>query len=156
FLPQESAVFAYGEASRQAVLPAATSNVASLALSVARTAMAADCARHDAAHVQSAVRHNPMSGPDLSIEASPEPGHARRGGRAGKRRGTGSAFEQPPFRQLTVPFQPTEIVSADELEAIHLASLRVLEEIGLEVLHDEARAIMKRHGADVREGSLRV
>jgi Trimethylamine:corrinoid methyltransferase len=97
-----------------------------------------------------------MSGPDLSIEASPEPGQARRGGRAGKRRGAASAFEQPPFRQLTIPFQPTEIVSADELEAIHLASLRVLEEIGLEVLHDEARAIMKRHGADVREGSLRV
>jgi len=91
-----------------------------------------------------------MSGPDLSIEASPEPGQARRGGRAGKRRGAASAFEQPPFRQLTIPFQPTEIVSADELEAIHLASLRVLEEIGLEVLHDEARAIMKRHGGCAR------
>ena len=44
---------------------------------------------------------------------------ARRGGRAGKRAGAAAAFEQPPFRQLKIPFKPTEIVSADELESIH-------------------------------------
>jgi trimethylamine--corrinoid protein Co-methyltransferase len=32
----------------------------------------------------------------------------------------------------------------------------VLKEIGVDVLHDEARQIMKRHGADVREGEVRV
>ncbi len=47
-------------------------------------------------------------------------------------------------------------MSEDELESIHRASLRVLSEIGLDVLHDEARAIMKRAGADVRDGSERV
>ncbi|MEQ9245250.1 MAG: trimethylamine methyltransferase family protein, partial [Nitratireductor sp.] len=76
------------------------------------------------------------------------PTRSRRGGRAAKRGNTGS-FEQPPFRRLVNPFTPTRIVSEDELEAIHLASLRVLSEIGVEVLHDEARAIMKAHGADV-------
>ncbi|MEP9371568.1 trimethylamine methyltransferase family protein [Mesorhizobium sp. KR1-2] len=81
---------------------------------------------------------------------------SRRGGRAGKRAGGSTGFDQPPFRQLRIPFEPTRIVSDDELEAIHLASLRVLKEIGVDVLHDEARAIMKRHGADVREGSERV
>src|SRR5690606_31580399 len=95
---------------------------------------------------------NPMSGPDLSIEASPEPGQARRGGRAGKRRGAASAFEQPPFRQLTIPFQPTEIVSADELEAIHLAALRGLDGIGLQRLHDQAGASIEAPGAEVPEG----
>jgi len=80
----------------------------------------------------------------------------RRGGRAGKRAGGASAFEQPPFRQLKNPFAPTKLISDDELESIHLASLRVLREIGVDVLHDEARRIMKEHGADVREGTERV
>jgi trimethylamine---corrinoid protein Co-methyltransferase len=81
---------------------------------------------------------------------------ARRGGRAGKRAGSGAAFEQPPLRQLKNPLAPTRLVSDDELESIHLASLRVLKEIGVDVLHDEARRMMKAHGADVREGSERV
>ncbi|RUW66497.1 trimethylamine methyltransferase family protein, partial [Mesorhizobium sp. M2A.F.Ca.ET.067.02.1.1] len=81
---------------------------------------------------------------------------ARRGGRAGKRAGGSAAFEQPAFRQLKNPLTPTKFVSDDELESIHLASLRVLKEIGVDVLHDEARRIMKAHGADVREGSERV
>lgn len=80
----------------------------------------------------------------------------RRGGRAGKRAGGSTAFEQPPFRQLKNPFAPTRLISDDELESIHLASLRVLKEIGVDVLHEGARTIMKEHGADVREGSERV
>ena len=80
----------------------------------------------------------------------------RRGGRAGKRAGGAAAFEQPLFRQLKNPFAPTKLISDDELESIHLASLRVLKEIGVDVLHDGARQIMKEHGADVREGTERV
>ncbi|WP_315923474.1 trimethylamine methyltransferase family protein [Mesorhizobium sp. SP-1A] len=89
-------------------------------------------------------------------EPVPATDHARRGGRAGKRSGGSAAFEQPPFRQLKNPLEPTRLVSDDELESIHLASLRVLKEIGVDVLHEEARRIMKAHGADVREGSERV
>lgn len=80
----------------------------------------------------------------------------RRGGRAGKRNGGSSTFEQPPFRQFRIPFAPTKLVSDDELESIHRASLRVLSEIGVDVLHEGARRIMKEHGADVREGTERV
>ncbi|RUY01112.1 methyltransferase, partial [Mesorhizobium sp. M2A.F.Ca.ET.040.01.1.1] len=86
-------------------------------------------------------------------EPAPATDRARRGGRAGKRAGGAAAFEQPAFRQLKNPLTPTKFVSDDELESIHLASLRVLKEIGVDVLHDEARRIMKAHGADVREGS---
>ncbi|QDB99853.1 trimethylamine methyltransferase family protein [Mesorhizobium sp. 8] len=81
---------------------------------------------------------------------------ARRGGRAGKRAGGAAAFDQPAFRQLRNPLKPTPFISEDELEHIHLASLRVLKEIGVDVLHDEARRIMKAHGADVRDGTERV
>ncbi|WP_439500840.1 trimethylamine methyltransferase family protein [Aminobacter ciceronei] len=91
-----------------------------------------------------------------TAEQAPASDRARRGGRAGKRAGGAQAFEQPPFRQLKIPFAPTKLISDDELESIHLASLRVLREIGVDVLHDEARRIMKAHGADVRDGTERV
>jgi trimethylamine---corrinoid protein Co-methyltransferase len=97
-----------------------------------------------------------MTDPLSPADTAPAAERARRGGRAGSRgRGTRDP-EQPPFRQLRIPFPPTEIVSADELESIHLASLKVLKEIGVDVLHADARRIMKEHGADVREGSERV
>ncbi len=94
---------------------------------------------------------------DIAADTAPLPAaRSRAGGRAGKRAGGSVAFEQPPFRNLKRRLPPTPIVSEDELEAVHRASLRVLSEIGLDVLHDEARAIMKRAGADVRDGSERV
>ena len=77
------------------------------------------------------------------LEPALAPDRARRGGRAGKRAGGSAAFEQPAFRQLKNPLAPTRLVSEDELESIHLASLRVLREIGVDVLHDEARRIMQ-------------
>jgi trimethylamine--corrinoid protein Co-methyltransferase len=86
-----------------------------------------------------------------------EGGEARPGRRGGGRAGRApTGFTQPPFRQPRRPFPPVEAVSADELEAIHEASLRVLEEIGLDFLDEEARAILKRAGAAVEAGSNRV
>ena len=83
------------------------------------------------------------------------------GGRPGRRGGgrggrTAPGFAQPPFRQPRLPFPPVAAVSGDALEAIHTASLRVLEEIGLDFLHEEARAILGRAGAAVESGSPRV
>lgn len=45
--------------------------------------------------------------------------------------------------------EPTKAVSDDELEAIHLASLRVLAETGIDFLNVEAREILASHGADI-------
>ncbi|TPW11159.1 MAG: trimethylamine methyltransferase [Acidimicrobiaceae bacterium] len=50
----------------------------------------------------------------------------------------------------------TEVVSADEIEAIHEASLTILERIGMEFLCPEARSIMNEVGADIDEASGRV
>ena len=78
---------------------------------------------------------------------------ARRGGRAGKRAAGAAAFEQPPFRQLKIPFDTDE---ADLRRRAGIDPSRLAcgccREIGVDVLHDEARSIMKAHGADVREG----
>src|SRR4029077_5633005 len=44
----------------------------------------------------------------------------------------------------------------DQIEAIHNASLRLLAEVGFEVLHEESRTILKRAGAEVDDASMRV
>ncbi len=60
-----------------------------------------------------------------------------------------SAIRQLPFRAVKNPYPPFQIVSADELEAIHLASVRVLEEIGVKVQDARSLNLLKGLGADV-------
>src|SRR4029079_13810861 len=64
--------------------------------------------------------------------------------------------QQRPWAQPRMRYRPTEVVSADELESIHLGSLRVLAEIGMDFLDPEARNLLKAAGADVRPDSQRV
>jgi len=89
-------------------------------------------------------------------ETAISPDRSRRGGRAGKRSGAAGHFDQLPFRHLKNPFKPTTGVSEDELEAIHQASLAVLEEIGMDFLHEGAKEILRAAGADIAPGSNRV
>ena len=70
-------------------------------------------------------------------------------------RGGGSGAPHP-VGQPESPFAPVELVSLDELESIHQAALAVLKEIGIDFLHDEARAMMKDAGAEVDPASRRV
>ncbi len=51
--------------------------------------------------------------------------------------------------------EPTKAVSDDELESIHLASLRVLRETGIDFLNEEARRILAANGADVAGDRVR-
>ncbi len=88
---------------------------------------------------------------------------ARGGGRASRRRRTGDpggggvhSFAQLPWRQPRNPYRPVEALSADEIETIHEASLTILEEIGLDILSDEAKSILRAAGADVEAGGDRV
>ena len=63
---------------------------------------------------------------------------------------------QRPYAQPRMRLQPTEVVSADELESIHVASLRILSEIGMNFLDAESRGLLKAAGADVDEDTERV
>lgn len=65
-------------------------------------------------------------------------------------------FAQKPFKQPVNPFPPQTVVSDDELEAIHNASLDVLEDIGIDFMNEEAKSILKAAGADVDPNSDRV
>ena len=75
----------------------------------------------------------------------------RRAGRGAER-----SAKAPKAPQPRLPFAPVELANAEQLERIHQASLKVLEEIGIEVLHDGARVILKKAGAIVDEETQRV
>ena len=77
-------------------------------------------------------------------------------GRRPRRDRAGIGLAQPPFQRLRNPFPPFEILSADQIEAIHAASLQVLAEIGLNFLLAEARAILAAAGAEVERSGPRV
>ena len=78
----------------------------------------------------------------------------RRGGRAGGERSR--LPPQRPWAQPRMRYRPTEVVSADELESIHEASLRILEEIGMDFLDGGARDLLSAAGAQVEQGRERV
>jgi len=56
---------------------------------------------------------------------------------------------QAGWRNLRNPYRPVEILSADEVETIHRASLRILAEIGFEVLGDRAFDLLAAAGGTV-------
>ena len=59
------------------------------------------------------------------------------------------SLAQPPVRQLRNPYQPIEVLGAEAVELIHDGSMRILEDIGLQIVNDQARALMIEHGATV-------
>jgi trimethylamine--corrinoid protein Co-methyltransferase len=67
-----------------------------------------------------------------------------------------SLLHQPPWSLVESSWTPMELLSADEIEAIHQASLVVLKEIGMRVLLPEARQILHQGGADVDDSSEMV
>ncbi len=58
---------------------------------------------------------------------------------------------QLPYRKLDFPFPPTVLISEEQLEEIHEASLDVLEQVGVEFLSKRALGIFKAAGAEVDE-----
>ena len=65
-------------------------------------------------------------------------------------------IQQLPFRRLTNPFTPLEVLSADHVEEIHRASLRILAEVGVELLGDRAIDLLAAAGASVDRAARRV
>ncbi len=94
---------------------------------------------------------------DTAVEEKRETG---RGGRRGRRGRQGAdkpaGVEQLDWQQPRNPYRPVEVVSADELESIHEASLQILQEVGMDFLHEEAKQILKEAGADVAPDGDRV
>ncbi len=77
-------------------------------------------------------------------------GRKRAGGRAGnaKRAGT-SVIDQMPWRIPLNHDRPTEPIDADGVAAIHKGAMRILSEIGIRFLNDEALGLFRQAGCKV-------
>ncbi|WP_425405589.1 trimethylamine methyltransferase family protein [Hwanghaeella sp.] len=71
---------------------------------------------------------------------------ARRARRQGKDRGK---VPQLPWTRVDNPYPPLEPLSSDQVEAIHLASLDILENLGIEVMGEDVQALFLAAGAEV-------
>ena len=77
-----------------------------------------------------------------------------RRGRAAKRQSEAVGQFDKAWRQWERPYAPVEQFSADQIEAIHNASMKVLSEIGIKVLNDEARTLYKSAGMTVTDDDI--
>lgn len=68
-------------------------------------------------------------------------------------RKVGALPKQRPFSQVPRKYAATEILSADQVEAIHQAALRVLSETGMKILEPRARQLFASAGAKI-EGEM--
>lgn len=74
------------------------------------------------------------------------------------RRPRAAAPARAGYGQLRHPFAPQPAFSADEIAAMHDTALRVLEDLGIRILLDEARGLFRQAGALVDEdtGMVRI
>ena len=87
-----------------------------------------------------------------------EPKRRRRaGGRAGgaDRRG-GAAISQMPWRLTENRDRPTEPLTEEGVEAVHDGAMRILEEIGIEFLNEEAIELFKKIGCTVDGSNVKM
>jgi trimethylamine--corrinoid protein Co-methyltransferase len=57
---------------------------------------------------------------------------------------------------VTNPYPPIEVLTDDQVEAIHSASLTLLQHTGMRVLHGPARRLLAHAGADVDDDEQMV
>ena len=60
-----------------------------------------------------------------------------------------------PWRRLENPYEPTKVVSDDQVEHLHRSSLALLSDTGMRVLHDGARRILAEAGCVVDDLMVR-
>ena len=78
--------------------------------------------------------------------------HRRRAGTAA-RRSAGGRLPQTAWQTVSNPFAPWELLEPAQLEAIHLTSMRILEELGIELRSARARGLMRAAGAQVDDAT---
>jgi len=85
------------------------------------------------------------------------PGNKKRTRRGRRSAPSAGKIAQKPFKQpLRGSNTPVSVASDDELESIHQASLRLLRDTGIAVLHDEARKMMAQAGATIGTDGVQV
>ena len=67
----------------------------------------------------------------------------------GRQRRNADDIPQRPWAQLNNPYTPIKLISDDEVEMIHQASLQILEHVGVKCLVPEAQMLLAKAGAKV-------
>ena len=73
-----------------------------------------------------------------------------------RKRRTSGGLKQLPWRSITNPYDPIEVLDEEQVERIHEASLEVLETLGMKILSDQALDLLDSAGADVDRETRRV
>ncbi len=58
-------------------------------------------------------------------------------------------LEQLPRVKLQNPYRPVEVLSEESIEALHDGSMKILEQVGLQIMNDRARELMVSQGATI-------
>ena len=72
-----------------------------------------------------------------------------RGGRNRQKAARSGSVPQLPWRAIDNRYDAIEVISADQVESLHQASLTILEDIGIAFLLDEALDLLAKAGASV-------
>jgi trimethylamine--corrinoid protein Co-methyltransferase len=86
--------------------------------------------------------------PKRRIDASMTEPRRKRGAERTSNRGP-AAIPQLPLRRVRNPYPPMALLSDDQIEAIHEASLHILENFGIELMSSRALALFEKAGAKV-------
>ncbi|HUG61396.1 MAG TPA: trimethylamine methyltransferase family protein, partial [Methylomirabilota bacterium] len=71
----------------------------------------------------------------------------RSGGRRGRMTRDGSGIPQLPWREVRNPYRPVELADAEQIEALHATSMRILSELGIRVMSDGVMDLFQSAGA---------
>ena len=69
--------------------------------------------------------------------------------RQGRAKRDANELEQRPWRAVRNPFKPVELLNAEQVERVHRASLKVLQDMGVEFMSSDALDVLERAGAQV-------
>ena len=87
--------------------------------------------------------------------STPEaPRRRRSGGRSGNARGRGPALTQLDWCVPRNADRPTEPLSEEGVERVHETAMRILEEIGIVFLNEEARGVLAHEGCRVEDETV--
>lgn len=77
--------------------------------------------------------------------------------RRGRREAAGSVIPQLAWERVTNPYDALVMLSAEQMQDLHDTSIRILKELGIKVMGQNVRDLMRRAGADVdAEGVVRL
>ena len=77
--------------------------------------------------------------------------------RRGRRGAAGAVIAQLPWERVANPYAPLEMLTPDQMQDLHDTSIRILKELGIKVMGENARDLMRRAGARVdSDGVVRL